>query len=159
MKVARLMTVLVLWCLFGCGSTNNNQQQMPNSIQQQVAFNTQKQGDVPSLSYSTPRVDVIRNEADWDSYWNQLFANSLKPALPSIDFQNTTVIAVLGGQYSSGGNSITINRIDITSAGAIVYATLGIPDQGVYVTATFTQPYHIVTISSTFTGTATLVLP
>jgi hypothetical protein len=162
MRIAKMISVLcMVWGVFalGCGNSNNDQQQMANNVQQQVPFNTVQKGGVSPYANNPPQIIIIRNEGEWASFWNLLYTNySPKPALPSISFLDAVVISAVDSAHSSGGYSITIGRIDITSSGATVYVSQESLGQGCgAVTASITQPYHIVTAPA-FSGAATVEL-
>lgn len=153
MRIARLISGLFMvggLFLLGCGNSDNTQQQIP--------FNTLQKGEVSPHDNNPTQVSVIRNEAEWANFWNQLYTNYLpKPTLPSVDFSKSVVVLVVDTPRSSGGYSLTITNIQPTSSGVTVNASQVSPGQSCIVTAALTQPFHIVT-TPIFSGVATLEL-
>jgi hypothetical protein len=92
------------------------------------------------------RVDyVISDNASWNTLWTDLHNISTgHPDLPFVNFSREVVIAVFIGEFSTGGYSATISRIDFTLFGTAVYVDEVHPGAGCGVTMALTQPYHIV---------------
>lgn len=154
MKVSRLMLVLlVVWGLFlpGCGNSGNAQPQSST-------FTTLQKGEISPFGNNPAQVSVIRNEVDWTTFLNVLYTNySVKPPLPSVNFSDYVVVAVVDSPRPTGGHSITIATIKPTSSGVTVHSSAVSPGQSCIVTQAFTQPFHIVTVPA-FSGEATLEL-
>lgn len=125
---------------------------------QQRPFSSVRKGQVAPNGNNTVQLAVIRNEADWASFWDLLYANhSPKPALPPIDFTGDVVVALVDRERPTGGYSVTITDIRAAASGITVSASQVSPGPACVVTQAFTQPFHIVT-TPVFSGAATLGL-
>lgn len=88
---------------------------------------------------------VIKEISEWRSLWDIVNAGvTPKPALPIIDFDDETVIAVFQGVHSTGGYSIEIVEILEKANSLEVTVKETSPSSGSNVTQAFTQPFHIV---------------
>lgn len=135
----------------GCGNSSSN-------AQQQATFNTVQKGEVSPPDSNPLQLSVIRNQVEWENFWNLLYTNySPKPALPSVDLSKSVIVSVVDTPRPTGGHSITINNIQLTPSGVTVKTTQVSPGQSCIVTQAFTQPFHIVSIP-VFSGVATLEL-
>ena len=95
---------------------------------------------------------VIDNNESWGILWTEMHNISTStPHLPSVDFQNEVVIAVFIGEFSTGGYSANIKRIEYTTGGYIVHVDEIHPGEGCGLTMALTQPYHIVKANLTIT--------
>lgn len=128
------------------------------NAQQQAPFKTLQKGAVSPHDNKPIQVSIIRNEVEWANFWNLLYTNYLpKPALPSVDFNESVLVSVVDTTRPSGGYSITITNIQPTSSGITVNASQVPPGQSCSSTAALTQPFHVVT-TPIFSGVATLEL-
>ena len=154
MKITGLMLGLFFLCglsFSGCGNSGNS-----GNAQQQGTFTTLQQGAVSPFGSSPVQISVIRNELNWATFWSALYSNfSVKPPLPSVNFSDTAVIALVDTPRPTGGHSITINTIQPTSSGVTVHSTVVSPGLNCIVAQVLTQPFHLVTVP-TFSGEATL---
>ena len=124
--------------------------------EKEIPFETIEQGGYSS--YTEQANLVIKNEKTFLSLWLKVHSiSSIIPELPKIDFSKETIVAVFMGGKSTGGYSISIEKIvDESIPGAkcapsakcigkvIVYYKETSPAPGDMVTQAFTQPYHIV---------------
>lgn len=125
---------------------------------QQVSFGSLVKGQVPPSDNTMAQITVIRNEADWASFWDQLYAShSPKPALPPVNFAESVVVALVDTVRPTGGYSVTVTDIQSTSSGISVVASQVSPGPACVVTQALTKPFHIVTTPA-FSGTASLQL-
>ena len=135
-----------------------------DNAQQLLTFKTLQKGVVSPYDNHQPdpaQISVIRNHTDWANFWNMLYINSSStPDLPSVDFGENFVVAVVDAPRPTGGYSITITSIQFLqpkSAGVRVNCSRISPGQGCIVSQSSTQPFHIVTVPI-FPGEATLAL-
>jgi hypothetical protein len=156
MKIRGLIFVLLCGLLLGgCGNSGNGQP--PGNEQQLVTFSTVQKGEGGSLANNQAQVSVIRNNTDWAIFWNQLNRKySPEPNIPSINFSESVMIALVDAPRVTGGYSITITSIQITPTGITVNANQVSPG-GCMVTQALTQPFHLVTVP-VFSGGANLAL-
>lgn len=95
--------------------------------------------------HENPAYYVINDAAEWTEIWNQHTQNLLpQPTPPSVDFLNTTVIAVFMGQFNTGGYEIEVKEIIDTGPSVTVKVEKTYPSEDCIVTQAFSQPYHIV---------------
>ena len=163
MKRYRMLALatIALSCCQGRGNGNDNQSSdlqrvtFVNSAQQ-VSFSSLGKGQVPPSDDTMAQITVIRNEADWASFWDQLYAShSPKPARPPVNFAESVVMALVDTVRPTGGYSVTITAIQSTASGISVVASQVSPGPACVVTQALTKPFHIVT-TPVFPGTASL---
>lgn len=154
MKITGLMLGLFILgglSFSGCGNSGDS-----GNAQQQGTFTTLQKGAVSPFGSSPVQISVIRNELNWATFWSTLYSNySEKPPLPSVNFSDTAVIALVDTPRPTGGHSITINTIQPASSGVTVHSSVVSPGPNCVVTLALTQPFHLVTVP-TFSGEATL---
>jgi hypothetical protein len=125
---------------------------------QEVSFSSLVKGQVPPSGSTSAQITVIRNGADWATFWDQLHANlSPKPALPPVNFAESAIVALVDTARTTGGYSVTITGIKHNASGVTVSASQVSPGPTCVVTQAFTQPFHIVT-TPLFSGAVTLEL-
>lgn len=123
---------------------------------QEQTFDTLQKGQVPPGGKLTQQLAVIRNDADWASFWNLLYAShSPIPALPPVNFTEKVIVAVVDSERPTGGYSVAITGLKPTASGVTVSALQLSPGRSCMVTTAFTLPFHIVT-TQPFSGTARL---
>jgi len=128
------------------------------SAPQEVGFSSLVKGQVPPSGSTSAQITVIRNGADWATFWDQLYANlSPKPALPPVNFAESAIVALVDTARTTGGYSVTITDIKPNASGVTVSASQVSPGPTCVVTQAFTQPFHIVT-TPLFSGAVTLEL-
>jgi hypothetical protein len=146
---------IIGFCIVGCllvASCSNS-----DNGQQQVSFQTVEKASV-SPSQITSGIYILRTVTEWSDFWSLLkTSNFPQPPLPSVNFSENVVIAVVDSSRPTGGYSITITRLQTSAAGVVVQAVHQSPGPGCLVTQSFEQPYHIVT-TPVFSGEATLNL-
>jgi hypothetical protein len=133
----------------GCDNPDNDGQNVP--------FQTLEKGSV-SPSQIAGGIYVLRSETEWSNFWTVLKASYFpQPALPSVDFSEHAIIAVVDSSRTTGGYSITITHILTSAAGREVLAVHQSPGPDCLVTQALDQSYHLVT-TPVFSGEATLFL-
>ena len=101
---------------------------------------------------------VVHDVATWTNVWQQL-VGSLQPppALPAIDFGTTVVVVAGMGERTSGGYTVTINEVQVNSAGnASITVTEQSPGPSCATTAAITDPADVV-VAARFDGEASFV--
>jgi len=147
--------IIIGFCIAGCLMVVSCANLDPE--QRQVPFQTVENASV-SPSQVTSGIHVLRTETEWSSFWSVLKASySPSPPVPSVNFAENAVIAVVDSSHSTGGYSITITHVEMSATGVVVEAVHQSPGTGCLVTQAFDQPYHIVT-TPVFTGEAILNL-
>lgn len=151
MRLASLVSVLVMVAglLSGCGDASSTQQ---------PGFSSVAKGTGLPSGNTLPHLSVIRTEADWASFWDQLHASqSPKPALPPVNFAENVIVALVDEVRATGGYTVTITDIQRSPSGIVVVASHLSPGPACAVTAAFTQPFHLV-MTPVFSGEASLQL-
>jgi hypothetical protein len=99
---------------------------------------------------ASPTQVVLRNAAEWETFWQQHTGNvTPPPAPPQVDFSRETVIAVVLGTRPTGGYAVRIVAVDPPAApgeALVVRVEDSSPPPGTIVTQALTSPFHIVTI-------------
>ncbi|MCK5233205.1 MAG: protease complex subunit PrcB family protein [Candidatus Aenigmarchaeota archaeon] len=89
---------------------------------------------------------VIDNLVEWDTFW---WSMDTTQSLPGINFSENLVLAVFQGEHSSGGHSISVNKIIETESALEVFLKEVSPGQRCSVTQALTQPYTIAVVEKT----------
>jgi hypothetical protein len=103
-------------------------------------------------SYSfEERTDLtIQDEEYFSEFWNNLHANTAPvPELPSVDFTEYTVVAVMMGVQPTGGYQITITDVSLDNNTLYIEVEEAAPGSGCMTTQALTSPYHVVKIPVT----------
>jgi len=79
--------------------------------------------------------------------WNRIFGNS--GIDPDIDFNEKTVIAIVMGQKTSGGYSVTLKQLEVEEGEIKFMVEEAVPGENCLVTQALTNPYQIVAIGKT----------
>lgn len=110
-----------------------------------VKFETIAQGSNSGHSYDKSGKNlVIRTAKAWKKFWTTHGKNRIPaPALPEVNFKKQMVIAVMMGQRTSGGYSITISKINRSGRKNMQVQTIGTQPNGA-APDVMTQPFHIV---------------
>jgi hypothetical protein len=97
--------------------------------------------------FSQEKHTVIKTDADWQNLWDSHSRNVMpQPAAPAVDFKKNMVVAVFLGMRSSGGYSITIDKIE--DAGKDIIVTLSKKSPQGMATMAITHPFHFVTVKA-----------
>lgn len=107
-------------------------------------FSTIEKGGVSGVT--SPRTLVIKSEEEWQRLWAQhAAARARTPGPPQIDFSREMVIAVFAGERTTGGFTVEVTAIDVSSGAIrVTYQESGPPPDS-FLTQALTQPYHLVT--------------
>jgi len=102
-------------------------------------------GQWSTSGITAPARVVIRNDTTYARFWSGLGDAGSRP---SVDFTRDIVIAAAAGQQTSGGHSISIDRVTRVGAGLAVEVTETVPPQGCQVTQSLTQPVDMVVVAA-----------
>jgi hypothetical protein len=90
---------------------------------------------------TTRRRGVIQTADEWAAFWNQVYATRLPaPAVPAIDFGESTVIVAAMGSRSSGGYGIDLPEVGRVGTDYHVVVRETSPGSNCMTTAALTQP-------------------
>ena len=106
-----------------------------------LAFDTVEQGaDSP---VRTLRTTVIRNDTDWQTFWNDHGNGSTRPA---INFTQSMIIAAMGGEIENTGSHVAVLALEhLPGANEITCRLSRLYPTGQGTQATTTEaPYHII---------------
>ncbi|MFP4220642.1 MAG: protease complex subunit PrcB family protein [Phormidium sp.] len=129
--------------LYRMGIVAQSSQRSTDADLQMIPFETEVQGNYSGVNESFEK--HIRNESDWERFWQQLQGNTSPGAdLPEIDFEQYSLIAVGLGDRPDGSYSVEIDQIRREDNRLIVdyIETRGCG----MATMAITQPYQIVRI-------------
>ena len=88
---------------------------------------------------------VIRDDTSYASFWSSLGVGGERPV---VDFSRDVVIAVAGGQRSTGGYSIAVDRVDRSGTGVAIDVVETTPGKGCMMTQALTQPVDVVVVAA-----------
>ena len=107
-------------------------------------FSTIEQGSASGVT--SPTTLVIRSEEEWQVLWARHAAvRAPTPGPPQIDFSREMVIAVFAGERTTGGFTVEVTAIDVSSGAIRVTYHESDPPPDSFLTQALTQPYHLVT--------------
>lgn len=92
---------------------------------------------------------VLRSEGDFASFWADLHADRITtPDVPSVDFEQQIVVAIVLGERSTGGYSVDIDQVmaDEEQGEMRVEFTETVPGNTCAVTQALTSPYVVATV-------------
>jgi len=94
-----------------------------------------------------PEYYIIKDQSSLLSVWNKFYGNQLSvPALPTVDFDKETIVAILMGQKSTGGYALELNNISLDNAELYLDLKQIVPDEGAITTQAFTNPWMLIKI-------------
>jgi hypothetical protein len=108
----------------------------------QLSFETISQG-IGHLRCEKHLYLIADNFDEWVKIWLSVGQGSTRP--PQIDFQTYAVIALFMGERSTGGYSISVERIVDSDTEIVVEVRETYPGR-IYVTQAFTWPHHIIKV-------------
>ena len=101
-------------------------------------------GQWSTSGITAPARVVIRDDASYAKFWTSLGDAGSRP---SVDFTRDIVIAAAAGQQTTGGHSISVDRVTRVGAGLAVEVTETVPPQGCMATQALTQPVDMVVVA------------
>jgi hypothetical protein len=100
--------------------------------------------------FAVRRRIIVRDAATWQTGWHQ-FVGSVtpKPEAPTIDFSTKMVLIATMGSRSSGGYSISIDRVSMNGDAMLAVVREVSPGRRCIVTAAFSAPATAVVVPVT----------
>jgi hypothetical protein len=102
-------------------------------------------GQYSQSGITVPQRLVIRDDASYARFWSSLGIGGERPL---VDFTRDVVLAVAGGQRSTGGYSIAVERVVRTATGAAIEVVETTPGPGCIMTQALTQPVDVVVVAA-----------
>lgn len=94
-----------------------------------------------SSGVDTRRRGVIRSEAEWASFWSEVYSRRLPvPDRPAVDFAESMVIVAAMGPRPTGGYTIELEAIGQVGSEYHVIVRESSPGRNCATTAALTQP-------------------
>jgi hypothetical protein len=117
------------------------------SPEAEISFTVIAEGDT-AADYPDQQGVVIDSPAEWEGLWEQLHRNTIpRPALPEVDFEQYTLLAVFAGEKRSGGYAIQVEKVTQTEGAVIVHTIETAPGADQMAAAQITYPYQVVKMS------------
>ncbi len=132
-----------LGCLFflGCKTTQNADQSAATS--QTIPFEVVRQGNSSGIVEAQQL--VISDASEWENLWQQIHANmEPTPALPTMNFNETQLIACFMGEQNTGGYEVSIKTITQAKQVLLAEVLYTGPGKNCFTTTVLTQPFVIV---------------
>lgn len=91
---------------------------------------------------------VITNQAELDEFWNAHTAiNKPRPAAPTVDFKNETLLALIDKLEPNTAYGIKITGLERKQTHIAVTAVRDVPGPNILAGDALTMPYHIIKTS------------
>lgn len=115
----------------------------------ELSFETIAQSDIINYREEKPALFVITNDDEIDTLVPNVLAEdpALVDQLRQLDYDRFFAILVLQGLKSTGGFSVTVQRISRQNNQVTVQVQFIEPGPGTRITAAFTSPYHLIAVS------------
>ncbi len=110
-----------------------------------VEFMVIDQGD-HATGYDERKNLAIYDETEFAALWEKIHPED---PLASVDFTSEYVIAVFAGEKSSGGHTITVEKVTENDTTRTVSILMSEPAADCIVTQAITSPYHIIKVPLT----------
>ena len=109
-----------------------------------VPFTTLLQGDQSKVA---KRVNyLVTSDEGLKELWSML---GTKSAMPKVDFNTRSVVAVFAGEQATGGHSIAVAKIEDSASARTVSVALTAPGEGCMSAQVITAPFQVVELPST----------
>jgi len=129
--------VLISSLAFSCSNQGDDESNVPFEVLLESNFS----------SVSDKRHLLIKNSEDYQKLMSEVYANlDQMPRIPDADFTKNYIIAVFMGPRSTGGYSVSIDKIKESSSRITVYTVENSPGKNCVVTQGESRPYIIVRI-------------
>ena len=113
---------------------------------QQLAWETIASG-AQATGVQGARYQLITNQDQLIGAWSQMHATQLQqPALPQVDFQRETLVAIFLGQRNSGGYGVTVRRVAVEGNDLYLDTEFREPAAGAITTQALTSPWTLVRV-------------
>jgi hypothetical protein len=91
---------------------------------------------------------VIRNQAEWNAFWQRHSATDTNPApAPIVDFDREMVVGIFLGEKPTGGYEVEIVWGERRDSSLYFYYREASPRPGAMVTQALTQPFYLVKVA------------
>lgn len=113
---------------------------------EQLAWETIASG-AQATGVDGARYQLITNSDQLISLWNQVHASQLQlPALPQVDFQRETLVAIFLGRRSTGGYGVAVKRVSVEGGDLYLDTEFTEPAAGAITTQALTSPWTLVRV-------------
>lgn len=150
------LVVSTVLSVAACGSTESLGPEWPNLPAGAVALQYDLQEEVHTTQTSAiadRRRLVIRTQAAWESFWNELTGNLLpQPEAPVIDFDQRMLVVATMGVRNTGGYSISVAGIFDSDGRIIVRVLESSPGPTCITTQALTAPATAVSLARSNTA-------
>jgi hypothetical protein len=108
-----------------------------------ASFSTIERGSASGIT--RPTTLAVKSEDEWRRVWAQhASVRAPMPSPPQIDFSREMVIAVFGGERTTGGFTVEVTGIELSAGITRVTYREGRPPPDSLLTQALVQPYHLV---------------
>lgn len=116
---------------------------------EELSFETIAQSDVINYRGEKPALFVIAKEDEVDALASNVLAEdpALVRQLRYLNYNRFFALLVLQGLKSTGGYSVTVQRISRENSQVTVQVQFIEPGPGDWITGAFTSPYHLIAVS------------
>lgn len=152
MKTLRYLSPFAFICvLVALTACSGNQHHLRTSAcgptnPQPVSFDTISNSTGSSAEQSE-RFLVIRNEADFQTAWDELFEPNASPPLPTVDFQSDMVLIYAMGSQPNGCYSAEIESVREQGPELLVRVRELEPAPDCICTFSFVMPFSVVRVA------------
>jgi hypothetical protein len=110
-----------------------------------TAVQIRRIGQYSQSGITAPERLVIGDDSSYARFWSTLAVGGERPP---VDFTRDVVVAVGGGQRSTGGYSIAVDRVARSGAGVSVDVVQTTPGAGCIMSQALTQPVDVVVVAA-----------
>ena len=110
-----------------------------------TAVQIRRIGQYSQSGITAPERLVIGDDSSYARFWSTLAVGGERPP---VDFTRDVVVAVAGGQRSTGGYSIAVDRVTRSGAGVSVDVVQTTPGAGCIMSQALTQPVDVVVVAA-----------
>jgi hypothetical protein len=110
-----------------------------------TAVQIRRIGQYSQSGITAPERLVIGDDSSYARFWSTLAVGGDRPP---VDFARDVVVAVAGGQRSTGGYSIAVDRVTRSGAGVSVDVVQTTPGAGCIMSQALTQPVDVVVVAA-----------
>jgi hypothetical protein len=110
-----------------------------------TAVQIRRIGQYSQSGITAPERLVIGDDSSYARFWSTLAVGGERPP---VDFTRDVVVAVAGGQRSTGGYSIAVDRVARSGAGVSVDVVQTTPGAGCIMSQALTQPVDVVVVAA-----------
>lgn len=135
----KVYIIPLFFLIFACHSMKNSvEKKESKSTLYSILYSSSYQGRAEESN------SVIQNQQDLKA----LFESVRKEEIPTVDFSKNQVVALFLGTKTSGGYSISVDRVEENDTQIIIYKKIESPKPGENVTMALTNPFIILEIYS-----------